>query len=423
MTTSTTTPIDTKNLVPADGKGAYITVNGQNYNAPIQAQSTAPTNAAQVNYVGSPAVPTQSPYYGNTAPAVAATDGTQKSVETQIQEQKDLAAQAQADATRVAQYNQTNKSLLSSTLSEDTIGNARTAAQSQTGLNPTQYFGDQQSRITEIGSLQKDYNTTKAQMDAAIQAARDNAGGALQSGVDANITRIQQFYAPQLAEKSADINAKAAVLQALQGNWESAQKFVNQAVDDATSVQKNRVDLLKSFIDQNNTEINRLDSKYQNAINLSYKIAQDKYTQDRNAANDYYDNKLKEAQLNKLNREGGSSAQSNFNDVMQAAIDQGATPEQAARAAASVSEGSGIQVDQTTLNNWTNQARNLKKAPAQAPTSGPGSFINNQQPTAPEDNRGAFDKLGEAGKYVFPSIGEYGGKFGAAMINYLFGSK
>lgn len=52
---------------------------------------------------------------------------------------------------------------------------------------------------------------------------------------------------------------------------------------------------------------------------------------------------------------------SSFIDIMQQSIDAGATPEQAAREAAIASEAAGIQVDQKTLSNWTEQARKLKK--------------------------------------------------------------
>ena len=58
---------------------------------------------------------------------------------------------------------------------------------------------------------------------------------------------------------------------------------------------------------------------------------------------------------------GGGIAPTNFIDVLQASIDADASPEQAAREAATVSEGSGIQVDQKTLNQWTEIARKLKR--------------------------------------------------------------
>jgi len=56
-----------------------------------------------------------------------------------------------------------------------------------------------------------------------------------------------------------------------------------------------------------------------------------------------------------------TTSMTNFIDVMQTAINAGATPEQAAREAAAVSESTGVQVDQKTLNNWTEQAKKLKK--------------------------------------------------------------
>ncbi len=74
---------------------------------------------------------------------------------------------------------------------------------------------------------------------------------------------------------------------------------------------------------------------------------------------------------------GGGAGSSNLIDVLQEAINNGATPEQAAREAASVSEAAGIPVDQKTLNSLTTQARSLTKAPAPTTTGG----INLNQPS------------------------------------------
>ena len=62
---------------------------------------------------------------------------------------------------------------------------------------------------------------------------------------------------------------------------------------------------------------------------------------------------------------------SNFIDIMQEVIDKDGTPEQAAREAAQVSEGQEIQVDQKTINAWTEQARKLKKNPPPPPPPAP----------------------------------------------------
>jgi ribosomal protein S16 len=60
---------------------------------------------------------------------------------------------------------------------------------------------------------------------------------------------------------------------------------------------------------------------------------------------------------------------SSFLDIMQEAIDADATPEQAAREAASLSESMGISVTQPQLNSWVSQARNLKKREIKSPTT------------------------------------------------------
>ncbi len=260
----------------------------------------APGNAGQINQAGQPVIPNAAPSYGNPTPAYAATQGAQTNIDLQIKQQQDAAAQAKAQSDALTANNSQAKGYLSTLMGSNPAQDARTAAQAQTGINPTNYYADQQSRITAIGELQKDYNATKAAMDTAVAAAQQNDNGQLTGAVNANVSRIQKAYATQLSQKSADINAQSAVLQALQGNFASAQAFTTQAVNDATADQKYKVDLLKTFIDQNNTEISKLDTKYQNAITTSYTMAKDEYTQARQEANDKVDNALKAAQTQAL---------------------------------------------------------------------------------------------------------------------------
>lgn len=265
----------------------------------------APGNAGQINQAGQPVIPNGTPSYGNPAPAYAATQGAQTNIDLQIQQQKDAAAAAKAQSDSLTANNAQAKGYLSTLMGSNPSVDARNTAQNQTGINPTNYFADQQARITAIGELQKDYNATKTAMDAAVTAAQQNDGGQLTGAVNANVARIQKQFATQLSQKSANINAESAVLQALQGNFDSSQKFVDQYVNDATSDQKYKVDLLKTFIDQNNTEISKLDTKYQNAITTSYTMAKDEYTNARQAANDEIDNRLKAAQTNLANANAG----------------------------------------------------------------------------------------------------------------------
>jgi hypothetical protein len=58
---------------------------------------------------------------------------------------------------------------------------------------------------------------------------------------------------------------------------------------------------------------------------------------------------------------GGQGGQQSWTDIMQEAINQGATPEQAAREAAMASSNLGINVTQKNITEWTEQARRMTK--------------------------------------------------------------
>lgn len=95
----------------------------------------------------------------------------------------------------------------------------------------------------------------------------------------------------------------------------------------------------------------------------------------------------------------------NFADIMQEAINQGASPAQAAREAAAVAEGMGLSVNLNMLNSWTTQASKLVKAPAPAPAPAPAKTTK-QRPgpltgTRPQTTQNGkplpdYSKIGES---------------------------
>jgi hypothetical protein len=244
-------------------------------------QAQAPTSPAAIVPLPSAQMPNNTPTTGNTSGATATTaaattqiDAMQKYFEDQMK-----LAKEQADALQTQQDQ--NKSFLSNLISSTpSTSQTRADAYSQIGIDPSQYFADQKSRITEIDTLNQEYNKFKAEADQQKAQLIGQGRGIPMDLLNNQAAQIDRNAAPRLNMLSANINSKAAVLQSLQGNFNEARSFVNQAVEDATADTKFKFDTIKTFYDMNQDSINRLDTKYQNALQSSMELAKFKYEED-----------------------------------------------------------------------------------------------------------------------------------------------
>lgn len=225
---------------------------------------------------GTTNVPSVSPATGNVGKAAASVQGVQTTINSQIQAELDRMAQIQAqrDAAVAAQQKET-KGFLKDLLGSDTTSETRQQAFEDIGVDPRQFFAQQQGMITEIGALTQEYNSYVAQRDAAIAQAYDRQ--ASNSFINNQIGQIERNAAPRLNQMSANINAKAGVLQALQGNFAEAQKFVDTAVQDATADKKFALDMFTTFYEINQDQIDRLDSDLKDSLNYGRQLALQSY--------------------------------------------------------------------------------------------------------------------------------------------------
>jgi len=373
--------------------------------APSIPKSTVPTNAGSIPSPFSPVqTPTITPDLGNISLATAGMGGYQSFLDANkgFYEQQ-MQMQQQQSAKQDSMLQKFLGSVQSPT-------EARAQAQQETGIDVQKYFAKQEAGVKEIESLTKDYNKVVAMKDQQIAQTHDKL--ASMNFINNQVAQIERNAAPQLNQLSANINAKAAALQAQQGNFAEAQAYVNQAVQDATAETKFQFDMYQMLYQNNQESFDRLNAIYTNAYNTSMNIAQTAYEQQRaekqtignllleypTAGIDIYADSLDEAyrkaglvpptatggskesltadmknflfaQENPAFADfmgkNGSGTTANYTQVMQAAIDAGASPEEASRAAASVSEGDGIPVDQKTLSSWTAYARQLSPTPVQ----------------------------------------------------------
>jgi hypothetical protein len=238
--------------------------------------ATVAPNVADVRSTPSIKLATGTPTYGNTSNATAMTAGQS----TFLEEQQKLIADQEAKATKREELRSKETQSLFSKLTSSLTSplQARQDAQEETGIVPGEYFADQKARISEIDSLNQQYNSLVAQKDKALSQAYDAYG--TNSFIDNRRAQIERNAAPQLNMLSANINSKAAVMQALQGNFREAQSFVNQAVQDATADSKFKYDLFQTTYDMNTDLWDRMDSIYSETFKNSVDLAKTKYEQE-----------------------------------------------------------------------------------------------------------------------------------------------
>lgn len=237
--------------------------------------SSVPSNTAQITQTPAvTATQSGSPYSGSISSASASNSGVMAAIQTQM-------ASYEAEKKAVQEQQNTILGKLSR-LGSTSTAEVRNQQYSALGVDPAKYFADQNGRVAEISALTEQYNALVAQRDQAKAAAYDRLGST--SFINNTIAQIDRNAAPQLSVLSANINSKAATMQALQGNFSEASKFVDQAVQDVTADKKMQVDLLTTFLQLNETAIGRLETKYQNAFNLQIQQANREYDNAREDA-------------------------------------------------------------------------------------------------------------------------------------------
>ena len=235
-------------------------------------QISAPTNVANITPTASPTLPTTTPTIGNIASATSATSGMNTLLETLIKQSQDY--QTQIKEQQQTQQKETT-SFLDKILQSKTPEQVRAESMGQTGINLPEYFAEEKSKIEEIGKLTQAYDKTKTAMENEILGLTDSMAST--GFISKAQAATQRKYAPELNRAASEINSKAAILQALQGRFAEAEKFVNQAVDDATADLKYNADMYKIFYDKNQNVINNLSDNYKTAFNQALNLAQKNY--------------------------------------------------------------------------------------------------------------------------------------------------
>lgn len=252
--------------------GAVVDASGNTTTLP---PAVAPTNVKDINQTGTPTLPSTTPSNGSTTGIGALTDYYKSLFDTATKQASD--AQTQRDQALTQQKQQTS-GFLSNLMNAKSASQTRSDAQAQTGIDPNSYFAEEKAKITELGSLNEEYNSFKAQVDQQKAALQSQGRGIPIDLLNNQAAQIDRNAAPRLNLMSANINSKAATLQASQGMFSEASKYVEQAVTDATADLKFNADMYKTFYDQNQSIIDSLDNKYKEALTTATTTAQNAYT-------------------------------------------------------------------------------------------------------------------------------------------------
>ncbi len=250
--------------------------NWQQATAPILPQSQPPTSVANINPMGSPNVNVPSPYAGNISGATATTAGADKFIQTQLKE----AEANKAEADRLAKENQkADTGILSFLSTRKNASDIRSESMAQQGFSNQNFQAGLQSIIAENNSLQNQYAEIFKNTEERKMALEENASLGPEFSSKA-IASLDKKALLQLNAISMKMNANTASLQAQRGLYQDAQNYAKLAVEDATAETKQVYDSYLLFKEGNKDNIERLDSKYQKALDFSIDRAKTDYEQD-----------------------------------------------------------------------------------------------------------------------------------------------
>lgn len=225
-----------------------------------------------------------------------------------------------------------------------------------------------QASRDEINSLQGSLDKILVERNNQIQATRDVMGS--NNFINNQIDQIKRNSDPEINRLSSDINFKTGILT-------QNEALIEKAMELATKSSAQYVENLKWQYEQNQDILNSISPEYKAALEAKIKMEDRKY-QELKATTEWKRDTILELAKKGITgltlsdseqvifntatkvaqQEGGSI--SSFSDIMQDEINNGSSPETAARTAASVSEAQGIQVDQKTLSSWVAQAKKMK---------------------------------------------------------------
>jgi hypothetical protein len=214
-----------------------------------------------------PNMPVNLPYQAPTVAGLGDLSGTLAGQETYLTKlEEERLRQEKAKADLKAQEDSQKKPWLDFIANKKSDAEVFDTALAKTGQNQAEYFAQQKAAIDELGALNQQYNDRVAKRDEQIAAAQDIIGTT--GAISAKQAKIERLAAPELNRMSANINAKAAVMQAKQGLFAEASKYAQLYVDSQTAQVRDAYNAIKLIGEENAPLFDALDTKIKNAYNL-----------------------------------------------------------------------------------------------------------------------------------------------------------
>lgn len=267
-------PASTQSGTPALGTPEYtnyLVEQGKSLGMNLE-QYRVPTTASGSTATPGVTLPSLNPTIGSVTDASAGTSGISQFLTTQM-------AELDKQRKNIESQQAESQSWLEKFLNEgDSPSEMREDAERMAGVDSAKFFADQTARVKEIEALTEQYNALVAAKDAQI--AQSYGKLATTSFIDNQIGQINRNAAPELNRLATNVNAKAATLQALQGNFDRAQDYINQAVEYAMADKRDKLEAFSMMYEMNQDTLSRLDTQYQNAFNTAWDIAKMEYESD-----------------------------------------------------------------------------------------------------------------------------------------------
>jgi len=238
--------------------------------------------------------------------------------------------------------------------------------------------------LPEMTALRTELNNLKNDENQAVENLKGQGRGIPLGVLGAQESKILRTYAIRENAVAANLSAKAATAEALRGNITLANQLVSNSVDAYLYDTAQKVQDYKDLYTYNKDIISKLDAEQKEILDKQFEILKSDYETKKTEQSIIAKTAIQEGvqytpgmsyadlaarikanggtiEYKKMIADGtGANSAIGWLETMQAAIDQGATPEQAAQEAAIASEKLGIPVDQKTLGTWAQFAKTLK---------------------------------------------------------------
>lgn len=136
-----------------------------------------------------------------------------------------------------------------------------------------------EGKRAEINAIQQKYDQAEALMNQQI--AQETSRFGLQDFTNNRVNQIKDAARAELSYYTAQMSQKTAELAALNEDWQTAERFINDAADAMMSEQKNNIDMNLKLFDLNQELFDAVGKEKKAAYLEALDIAQKKYDEQR----------------------------------------------------------------------------------------------------------------------------------------------